>query len=420
MARLAIRMPKMSMTMTEGEVAELDRQGRRRDRRGRRRLRGDDRQGRHGGRVAPSPAPSSRSSSRAAWSTSASPSPGSRARTTAAASATCSTEPEPEPEPTQPRAAVVERAPDAASPAPPAVAQRAASDRRDHRRPPGPPAAVPRARGLAREHGIDLATVSPTGPDGLMRVPDVEAPRHPGPTAGAGARADPTAPAAAAAPAEDDKALKRRTAVRRAVARVMMPSGAIPQFTVWREVHLDAANAAPRRPVLDHRAAAGVRRRAAPGTRAAVAAGRTTRRRQRAAQPSRWRSPPTAACWCRPSWSPTWATRASWTRRCARSSARPSRARWTAPTWRSPTDRCPTSAALGVDRFQALLTPPQASVLSLGSIRQRPVAVPGGVGLALTVAGRPHRRPPGGRRRARSAAAAVVRDPAGRRPGSAL
>jgi pyruvate dehydrogenase E2 component (dihydrolipoamide acetyltransferase) len=40
---------------------------------------------------------------------------------------------------------------------------------------------------------------------------------------------------------------------------------------------------------------------------------------------------------------------------------------------------------LGVDRFQALLTPPQASVLALGSIRRRPVAVPGGVGLALTV-----------------------------------
>jgi pyruvate dehydrogenase E2 component (dihydrolipoamide acetyltransferase) len=40
---------------------------------------------------------------------------------------------------------------------------------------------------------------------------------------------------------------------------------------------------------------------------------------------------------------------------------------------------------MGVDRFQALLTPPQASVLSLGSIQQRPVAVPGGVGLALTV-----------------------------------
>ena len=40
---------------------------------------------------------------------------------------------------------------------------------------------------------------------------------------------------------------------------------------------------------------------------------------------------------------------------------------------------------LGVDRFQALITPPQASVLALGSIKHRPVAVPGGLGLALTV-----------------------------------
>ena len=40
---------------------------------------------------------------------------------------------------------------------------------------------------------------------------------------------------------------------------------------------------------------------------------------------------------------------------------------------------------LGVDRFQALVTPPQASVLALGSIKQRPTAVPGGLGLALTL-----------------------------------
>ena len=40
---------------------------------------------------------------------------------------------------------------------------------------------------------------------------------------------------------------------------------------------------------------------------------------------------------------------------------------------------------MGVDRFQALVTPPQASVLALGSIRPRPVAVPGGVGLALSL-----------------------------------
>ncbi|MBA2559322.1 MAG: 2-oxo acid dehydrogenase subunit E2, partial [Propionibacteriales bacterium] len=40
---------------------------------------------------------------------------------------------------------------------------------------------------------------------------------------------------------------------------------------------------------------------------------------------------------------------------------------------------------LGVDRFQALVTPPQASVLSVGSVKRRPIAVPGGVGSALTV-----------------------------------
>lgn len=38
---------------------------------------------------------------------------------------------------------------------------------------------------------------------------------------------------------------------------------------------------------------------------------------------------------------------------------------------------------LGVDRFQALVTPPQASVLAAGAIDRRPVAVPGGVGLGL-------------------------------------
>jgi pyruvate dehydrogenase E2 component (dihydrolipoamide acetyltransferase) len=40
---------------------------------------------------------------------------------------------------------------------------------------------------------------------------------------------------------------------------------------------------------------------------------------------------------------------------------------------------------LGVDRFQALITPPQGSVLSVGAVKRRPVAVPGGLGLSLTV-----------------------------------
>jgi len=40
---------------------------------------------------------------------------------------------------------------------------------------------------------------------------------------------------------------------------------------------------------------------------------------------------------------------------------------------------------LGIDRFQALVTPPQASVLAVGAISRRPVAVPGGLGLGLRV-----------------------------------
>jgi pyruvate dehydrogenase E2 component (dihydrolipoamide acetyltransferase) len=36
-----------------------------------------------------------------------------------------------------------------------------------------------------------------------------------------------------------------------------------------------------------------------------------------------------------------------------------------------------------VDAFQALLSPPQATALSLGAVRQRVVPVPGGIGVAL-------------------------------------
>ncbi len=47
----------------------------------------------------------------------------------------------------------------------------------EHVQQPAPSAivpAVPRARALAREHGVDLASVAATGPDGLVRVQDVE------------------------------------------------------------------------------------------------------------------------------------------------------------------------------------------------------------------------------------------------------
>lgn len=105
----------------------------------------------------------------------------------------------------------------------------------------GPVAAIPRARGLAREHGIDLASVAGSGPDGLVRVPDVESLLAPASPAAPPVPPAPPAPVAATAPAAPSG--DRRAAVRAIVARTMEPSALIPQFTVWRELRLDAADA---------------------------------------------------------------------------------------------------------------------------------------------------------------------------------
>ena len=103
----------------------------------------------------------------------------------------------------------------------------------------GPSAAVPRARGLANERGIDLT-------DGRRHRPGRPDPRLG--RRGPGARrrlSGPGGPGRAGTgrdghPGEPD----RKTAIRAAVARKMTPSAEIPQFTVWREMQLDAANAA--------------------------------------------------------------------------------------------------------------------------------------------------------------------------------
>ncbi len=84
---------------------------------------------------------------------------------------------------------------------------------------PGPPQltpsdsvkAVPKARKLAREWGIDLATVTGTGPGSSITVADVEA-AAPAPATGGGRR-------------------ERLSATRRSIARHMTESMQIPQFT---------------------------------------------------------------------------------------------------------------------------------------------------------------------------------------------
>jgi len=259
--------------------------------------------------------------------------------------------------------------------------------------PAGPVAAVPRARALARERGVDLAGVAGTGPDGLVRVEDVEghgvgaAPRRVVPPAAASPVASLLPAASPAAAAAAPAATKDRTAkIRAAVARKMTESAAVPQFTVWRDVALDRANS--RRDgvswttVLLQAYAAALRdvpellNRWDASTSTAVASG-----------------PPAVAL------------------------AVATAGGLMVPVFREPDVRDPREldaevksvvvaahsgrldpsylgiangslsnlGGLGVDRFQALVTPPQASVLALGAIGQRPVAVPGGVGLALTV-----------------------------------
>lgn len=259
--------------------------------------------------------------------------------------------------------------------------------------PAGPVAAVPRARALARERGVDLAGVVGTGPDGLVRVEDVEghragaAPSPVVPPAAASPVAPPLPAASPAAAAAAPAATKDRTAkIRAAVARKMTESAAVPQFTVWRDVVLDPANS---------------RREGVSWTTVLLQA-YAAALRDVPELLDRWDASTSTAI-------------ASGPPAVALAVATPGGLMvpvFVEPDLRDPREldaevKSVVAAAhqgrldpsylglangslsnlggLGVDRFQALVTPPQASVLALGAIARRPVAVPGGVGLALSV-----------------------------------
>jgi pyruvate dehydrogenase E2 component (dihydrolipoamide acetyltransferase) len=259
--------------------------------------------------------------------------------------------------------------------------------------PAGPVAAVPRARALARERGVDLAGVAGTGPDGLVRVEDVEghdvgaapSPLVPSAVASPVAPLPPAASSAAAAAAP--AAAKDRTAkIRAAVARKMTESAAVPQFTVWRDVVLDQADA----------------RRGGVSWTTVLLQAYAAAMREVPELLHRWDASAAVAV---PSGPPA----------VALAVATPGGLMvpvFTEPDERDPHDldaelKAVVAAAhagrldpaylgvangslsnlggLGVDRFQALVTPPQASVLALGAIARRPAAVPGGIGIALSV-----------------------------------
>ncbi len=249
----------------------------------------------------------------------------------------------------------------------------------------GPVAAVPRARGLARERGVDLATITGTGPEGRITVADVD-PSAASTPPGHGAAARPaaaTAPAAAmpVAPAKDRGAM-----IRAAVARKMTESAAVPQFTVWRDVVLDEADR--RRDGISWttlllRAYAGAIRevpelsnRWDAGTSTAVPSG----------PPAVALAVATAGGLLVPVFvEPDTRDAADLDAEIKAVVSAAQRGRLDPSYLGVANGSLSNLGGLGVDRFQALITPPQASVLALGSIKPRPVAVPGGVGLALTL-----------------------------------
>ncbi|HZB78952.1 MAG TPA: dihydrolipoamide acetyltransferase family protein [Actinomycetota bacterium] len=98
--------------------------------------------------------------------------------------------------------------------------------------PPKPAAATPAVRRLAKDHGIDLTTVTGTGPDGRVTVEDVQQA-----AAGEGSAGGVVATEDAS---EDDADRIPVTPTRRTIARRMEQAAAIPQVTTFRTVDATA------------------------------------------------------------------------------------------------------------------------------------------------------------------------------------
>jgi pyruvate dehydrogenase E2 component (dihydrolipoamide acetyltransferase) len=120
--------------------------------------------------------------------------------------------PEPEPAATPP--------PEAAAAPEPATEPAAESPSPGERERPTPLKASPLARRIARERGVDLASVRGTGPDGRILAEDVE-------KAPAGAPA--AAPGAPSAPAEEVEVVQL-TSVRKTIAKRLTEAWAAPVF----------------------------------------------------------------------------------------------------------------------------------------------------------------------------------------------
>ena len=245
----------------------------------------------------------------------------------------------------------------------------------------GPVPAVPRARALARDAGLDLERLDGSGPQGRVLVADVE--RFLADSAAA--RPAPAAATSAASRAPRSGAPRPRAdVIRAAVARSMTASAAVPQFTVWRDLDLAGAQEARGRvswtTLLLRAYACALREVPAllgrwDGERAVpveqVGVGLAVDTPDGLLVPV-FEDPDRVGV-----------EELDADVRASISNARGGRI--TADHLMPAVATLSNLGGLGVDRFQALVTPPQASVLAVGSIDLRPVAVPGGVGLGLRV-----------------------------------
>ncbi|GLY70626.1 dihydrolipoamide acetyltransferase family protein [Amycolatopsis taiwanensis] len=225
-------------------------------------------------------------------------------------------------------------------------------------------AAVPAARRVAAERGIDLATVTPTGPAGTIRLSDL------GPTETRPAIKPENKP-------EAKPALKPRRGPRAVIARRMSPSADVPQFVVYRDLDLVPssqswtavfvrafAQALRRHPELNGEWADGqLRQHEHIGVALAV-------------DTERGLLAPVLK-------DPDLDDLGTLGERIADVVRRARAGKLTLAEMSGGTTTVSNLGMFGVDAFQALLSPPQATALSLGAVGHKVVPVPGGIGVAL-------------------------------------
>lgn len=247
--------------------------------------------------------------------------------------------------------------------------------------------ASPPARKMARELGVELSDVEPTGARGQVTPLDVKnhhdkaaTPKTPSPAKEEKATETPPSEA----PVSDAK----RLAVRRATVDVMNRTATVPQFTLWRTLQLDTA--ATRKGGMGWTTLLVRSLAAALAEHPEINAHWDDEQRQTVPFPGRAVGIAidrpgvglVVATLADPSvLDPEEADRAV---RALVDRARTGKIR--------PDDMAQASITLsnlggmGVDRFNALLFPPQAAIMSIGSIRHRPVATGDGALKAVLTA----------------------------------